>query len=414
MRTPAERRIAAEIRADGPITFARFMELALYDPEVGYYMRPEADVGADGDYVTSPELHPAFGLLLCTQLEEMWRHLGRPSPFWVIEAGPGRGTLAHDVLATAQAAFPVFATALRVALIERSPTFRDRQAATLRPWADRATWLDADPKDWTALGPGCIVANELLDALPVHRVVMRADGLREIFVGLDGERLVEVEGAPSSPDLAGQIAAGGGRLGIGHRGEVNVLAPAWVRAASRLIERGYLFLLDYGAPADQLYGSRHPRGTLLCYSQHVMNEDPFAWVGLQDMTAHVDFSAVTRAALEAGLTLVGATEQCRLLGRLGLSRLAEELDRSIARRADLRAQRSALHLLGDPRGLGRVLAVAYGKQAPMLPLAGFTLSTPHEPPRVDGIWTSLRLDPRRLRASMSEPASAAPDRPPAS
>src|SRR5438552_2375966 len=120
MRTPAERRIAAEIHADGAISFARFMELALYDPDLGYYMRPNADVGADADYVTSPELHPAFGLLLCTQIEEVWRHLGGPSPFWLIEAGPGRGTLAHDVLATAEAAFPNFAAVLRVALIERS------------------------------------------------------------------------------------------------------------------------------------------------------------------------------------------------------------------------------------------------------------------------------------------------------
>jgi SAM-dependent MidA family methyltransferase len=396
--TGAERLIAAEIRGGGPITFARFMELALFHPEVGYYTRATADVGPEADYMTSPELHPAFGTLLAAQFDEMWRLLGEPAPFWLIEGGPGRGTLMSDVMRAVHEAFPRFAATLRVALVERSASLRHTQAALLGPWADRVVWLDADPATWQPFRAGCVFANELLDALPVHRVVMRSDGLREIYVDLRADRLVEREGELSSPEIAQQIAAGGGRLDVGQRAEVNLAAPAWVAEASHLIERGYLLLVDYGAPADQLYGAVHPRGTLRCYLRHTMNEDPLANVGVQDLTAHVDFSALTRRAEAAGLALVGATTQARLLGRLGIGALLEEIERSVPARSAQRAHRAALHLLVDPHDLGRVLASAFARQAPP-DLAGFTRTPPLAPPLVPWLWEPPRLDPRRLLAS---------------
>src|SRR5438105_2728619 len=179
--TSAERLIRQEIEAAGRITFARFMELALYAPAAGYY-ETRAATDFSRDYVTSPELHPAFGVLLCGQLEEMWRRLGRPGEFWLIEAGPGTGTFAADVLATVAEVFPGFGAALRLGLLERSAALREIQRQNLRRWMDRVQWLD--PGRVEPVGPGCIFANELLDAFPVHRIAMSAHGVEEIYVDL--------------------------------------------------------------------------------------------------------------------------------------------------------------------------------------------------------------------------------------
>lgn len=379
----AAARIAAEIGQRGPITFERFMDVALYDSNLGYYARAAA--GPGGDYVTSPELHPAFGLLLTLQFEEMWRHLGRPALFWLVEGGPGRGVFAADLLTWAQSSFPEFGAALHLALLERSPALRAHQKTRLKAWADRVLWLDFSLDSPQPLGPGCVFANELLDAFPIHRAVMRADGLREIYVGTRAGRLEEVQAEPSTPDLARQIRAGGGRLQNGGRGEVNLAGPAWVRSAAGLIERGYVLLLDYGEPANILYGPAHPRGTLRCYWQHTMNEEPFSRVGLQDITAHVDLSAVTRAASAEGLTLLGATRQARLLSRLGLPFLVGRIEEQVVELSRQRAHRAALTMLADSAGLGRLAAMAFGKSAPEAPLSGFWSSTPLEPPQAD-LW----------------------------
>ena len=186
--------------------FARFMEIALYAPGVGYYAA-RAAVDFQRDYVTSPELHPAFGVLLCGQLEEMWRRMGRPGEFWLVEGGPGTGAFASDVLATAEEGFPDFSRALRLALIERSDALRDVQRATLAPWGTAVRWVDLEAGPGP-LGAGCVFGNELLDALPAHRVVMRAEGLHETYVSTLGNGFEDVEDLPSTPALAEQIRAG--------------------------------------------------------------------------------------------------------------------------------------------------------------------------------------------------------------
>src|SRR4051812_14519682 len=183
--------VADEIDRTGPISFARFMELALYDPEVGYYAQESAGPGADGDYVTSPELHPAFGVLLCAQFEEMWRHLGRPSVFWVVEGGPGTGRFAATVLESTAALFPDLLAAIHYGLLERSPRLRATQALQLASWGDRVRWLPDNPDEWTLLGPGVVFANELLDALPMHRIVRQPPGLHELLVTTEAGRLVQ-------------------------------------------------------------------------------------------------------------------------------------------------------------------------------------------------------------------------------
>ncbi|MBM2811596.1 MAG: hypothetical protein HW416_2355 [Chloroflexi bacterium] len=392
--TLAGSRIADEIAASGPMTFARFMELALYDPDVGYYERAAATLGPDGDYLTSSTIHRAFAALLTSQLEEMWRILGQPSIFWLIEGGPGTGAFAAGVLETAAAAFPSFHRSLHVALIERSGRLRHRQTETLAVWEERVRWIDSTPSSWRPLGVGCVLANELLDAFPVHRVVMRPEGLSDGLPGrlmeacvdvVDG-RFQDIELRPTTPALANQIAAGGGHLHIGQSGEVSLGAPGWVAAAAGLIERGYLLIMDYGAPAGDLYGESHPDGTLRSFWRHTMNRQPYDRVGEQDITAHVDFSAVTREAQRAGLSLLGATSQQKLLDRLGLTLLDERLEQFVPERAAQRAHRAALGLLSDPLGLGNVTAVAFGKQVSDAPLAGFSRTSPLEPQVPPSTW----------------------------
>jgi SAM-dependent MidA family methyltransferase len=310
--TPAARRIAAEIAERGPITFHHFMELALFDPDVGYYARAGTGPGAAADYLTSPEIHSAFAVLLTRQLAEMWRHLAEPDPFWLVEAGPGSGAFIADVLQTATALAPRFAAAIGVVLLEASPALRLQQEIRLGSLRPRVRWLDPLTEVIAPIGPGCIFANEVFDALPVHRVVMSERGLQEIYTADDASGLHDVPGPLSRPGLAEEIALGGGRLGPGQAGEVNFAAQGLIDDLARLIDRGYMLVLDYGEPASRLYGDRFPSGTLRCYWRHTRNREPYRRIGLQDITAHVDLNAVTRTAEKRGFQLVGATRQTQL------------------------------------------------------------------------------------------------------
>jgi len=363
--------VVGEIARLGPISFARFMELALYDPAVGYYAGRRAGPGRDADFLTSPEIHPAFSGLIAAQLFEMWEALERPRPFWLIELGPGSGRFARDALDAIERCFPPFAAAVHLALVERSSCLREKQARVLARWRSRVEWIESSLDDVSPLGAGCVFANEFLDALPFHRVVMRGASLRERYVGIDGGRLVDVEGPLSVPEIFDQIRAGGGRLEDGHEAEVSLSAPAWLGAAQGLVSRGYHLLFDYGEPADLLYGARHPRGTLRCYRYQVMSEDPLDLPGGQDITAHVDLSAITRAAEARGARLLAATTQSALLARLGLPTVERILASRTERRAHAWAHRRALSILSDRRELGGIKALLFGKGVPDARLSGF-------------------------------------------
>ncbi|MBI4213276.1 MAG: SAM-dependent methyltransferase [Chloroflexi bacterium] len=359
--TPAARLIAEEIRREGPITFSRYMEICLHHPEVGYYAGTARGPGRDKDFITSPELHPAFGALVCKQLEAFWKELGSPDPYWFIEGGPGNGTLAADVLSTAGSKYPKFLNALRVALIERNPLMEARQRERLTAWGDGVSWIESDPEAWEPLGTGCVFSNELLDTFPSHRLKGGEEGPRELYVDIEDGRFVEIEGPLSSSALRAQLEAGGGTLRPGSLAEVSLEAPRWVPAASRLLERGHLLTLDYGEPANLLYGSRHPRGTLRCYRGQVMTEDVYDIPGQQDITLHIDLSAVTRAAQAAGLSLVGMTQQGAFLKRLGLQDFVHRASNPSLPREEQRAQLAALELLRDPSALGSIAVLVFGK-----------------------------------------------------
>ena len=364
--------IAERIRRDGPITVAEFMELALYHPSEGYYATAARRSGRAGDFFTSVDVGPEFGALLGRQFAEMWRSLDpRPGRFDVVEAGAGDGRLTRDIVAWAGAEDADFLAAARFHLVELSAEARDAQRATLGTSADRVvTSGDTLPGRVT----GVIFANELLDAMPVHLVEMSADGLREVFVAVEGDRLVERIGLPSDPALARYLEAAGTDLEPGWRAEVGLDAIAWVGLAAASLDRGFLLLIDYGHLAAELHSDLHTGGTLRAFSRHVVvggNGPPGRppWLeapGERDLTVHVDLTSIRAEAERAGCVTLGMLDQGYFLLGLGLAdRLAAPADRP----GDDRRRRMALKSLVLPGGPGsthKVMVFAKGCGRPTL------------------------------------------------
>jgi SAM-dependent MidA family methyltransferase len=350
--------ISAIDDAGGALPFRDFMELALYHPTLGYYTSRRDVIGRAADYLTSPELTPLFGAMLGRQLREMWERLGQPGRFAAVEAGPGTGTLARDVLAWAARSAPAFAAALRYTLVETSPALNERQRATLAAEGFDAEWRDGLPSGVT----GCIFSNELLDAMPVHRVAVEDGALREVYVTRDGDGFGE-ELRDTHPDVAAYFGALALSPGEGCRAEVNLEAPRWIAAAAAALERGYLITFDYGYAAEDLYASWRTDGTLLCFYRHNPSADPYTRIGRQDITSHVDFTTIRRSGENAGLQTLGLTSQAAFLSALGIG---EALQPPAGERPDMEeyfARRRAVTDLIDPGGLGRVKVLVQAKAA---------------------------------------------------
>lgn len=392
-RTPLTSLLLERIACDGPLTFAAFMEACLYHPEHGYYTRQVPERGAR-DYVTSPDVGPLFGRLLAWQLGEMWERLGRPARFDLVEAGAGHGGLAEQILAAARepasgdpasgAQAPEFARALRVTLVEASPRLREQARAALERYAGQVRLTDRLPPEGVV---GCLLSNELVDALPVHRVVQRAPGLREIYVAARGDspdsgelarrgELAETEAPPSSPELARYLERYGAPLQEGQQAEVHLAALAWLEQAAAALERGFLVTIDYGYRARELYGPAHQRGTLLAYRNHRAHDDWLAWPGEQDLTAQVNFTALEERGRELGLAPLGYRPQTQFLLALarasGLAELSVPEASGPETPADEPARRAArlqFKQLIHPEGMGeafKVLIQAKGVDATVL------------------------------------------------
>ena len=340
----AEREIRARISRSGAITFAEFMELALYHPD-GYYSR-DSRVGARGDYFTSPTLHPAFGALIAIQLEVMWDTLGRPSPFWIVEPGAGDGRLATDLLSFADAQLCEFAGALRYVEIDRAA--HDAQS----DFGSRVSRLRAEGLPLGGI-VGCVVSNELFDAFPVHRFRVAGGRVEEMYVSLDSDgRFREAYGPPSTERIAERLAALPRRLPDGFRGEVNLGIGDWMSEAAASLDRGYVLTIDYGYEEEELYSDARRRGTFQTYYKHVDGSSPYQRVGRQDMTAHVDFSALIAEGVKAGLRPAFLTTQAEFLVSLGFeAMLASVRERDMERAAKV-ANLRAMGELVKPDGLG--------------------------------------------------------------
>ena len=327
------------------ITFARFMERALTEPGLGYYATSELRPTRAGDFLTAPELHPFFGRCLGRVLTAAWE-ASASSPFRVLEFGAGRGTLRAD--ATDGLGFHVSWS--RADLPDRNDD-------------------EGSPAD-------LVIANEYLDALPVHRLI-RDGQLREAWVGWEDGWFQEVLAEPSTPELAAHLAADGVELDEGQRAEVCLAAPRWLgTAAARLVPGGAILVIDYGHDAAELYGPRRMAGSLLTYRGHAVGDDPFVAVGHTDLTAHVDLTALERAGAAAGLVLIGSAIQGPFLARLGLGDMLADLGRrpGVDPQAYLEARASVARLL-DPRQLGGFRVLAWARPADddsVLVLPGFS------------------------------------------
>jgi SAM-dependent MidA family methyltransferase len=357
-------RIRDEIGRDGPITFARFMELALYDPDGGYYRSEAVRPGRDGDFLTAPEAHPIFGAALSRAVADAWDRLGRPDPFVLREYGAGTGTFAVAILDGLATERPDLASVLRYEPIEVEPRRLEAIAARLSA-AGHGARLTA-PTSTDRPVDGFFVANEVLDALPTHRVVARDGRLREIFVGIGEGAFVDIEADPSTPALAARLADEGVTLADDQSAEVCLAVDGWVAAAAGGVRRGVLLLIDYGYPAADLYDPvRRRDGTLRAYLRHRVHDDPYLHVGRQDLTAHVDQTAVERAARAAGLGHLGTTTQAEFLVGLGTEGLlaAIQADPATTMESYL-AVRSALVRLLDPAAMGRFRVMAFGRGWP--------------------------------------------------
>lgn len=387
---PVESRIRDTIKAEGPIPFARFMALALYSSSGGYYRAP-GPVGASGDYFTSPTAHPLFGTLLAAQLSQMWDAMGRPDPFTVLEPGAGGGVMARDILESAHADFPGFARAMRYVALDYAPAMPEGAPPGLQ-------WAAADGLPVRGM-VGCILANELLDALPVTRFVVQGGAAREVYVTLDGDGFTDVLGEPSAPDAAELLSRLPAGLPDGYRGEVCPAAVRWISAAASALECGYVLTFDYGGTSAELYAPERQGGTLRCHYRHTVTGNPYVRVGEQDITAHVDFSLLRAAGEAAGLSTVGYTAQRDFLVNLGADLYLEALARrsrsqpSFASgampRQEYLANRMAMQSLLDPEGLGGFRVLALGKGGAPAGLWGFTRDNPRRE-ELHGSIASLR------------------------
>lgn len=349
-------RLIAEEIGQGRMTFADFMERALYHPRLGYYTREGARRGRAGDYYTSPDLGRLFGSCLARQFGEMWRLLGRPEPFLLVELGGGGGLLTEDVLWALEEGDRECLEASAFVLVEVSPArLKEAQERLLTsPSRKEKVRFVEGLSGWESPleGAACLFSNELLDALPVHRVCQKDSRLREIYVRQEKGRFYEELGELSTPRLRSHLEGLRVKLPEGARAEVPLRAMEWMKEVGRKLKGGFVLTIDYGYPAKELYSPLRPQGTLLCYYRHTVQEDPYTRVGRQDITAHVDFTSLVGAGREVGLQLTGFTDQLHFL--MGLN--APELAERVFRRDPLRG-RLALKALLLPGGLGGTMKV---------------------------------------------------------
>ncbi len=371
MANELQQLIIERIEREGPITFADYMRMALYEPGYGYYVTGQARMGWEGDYFTSTDVSSFFANCMGRQLQQLWEKLHRPASFIVLEQGAGRGQLAQEVRAWAERE----ATEFNGVLDYRTEDIRSGQDAIMPgasdPILQRATARGAPTRygERSDQSPSVILSNELIDAFPVHVVEIYDGRLYEVFVGVEQGRLCEVLAEPSSVEVASYLdryKIPWQRFGDGWRAEINLDALRWIERSAQLIRHGFILTIDYGDKAKALYTRHRWRGTLACYSHHHMGEHALMHPGRQDITAHVNFSALIDEGRRHGFRLSKFTTQRQWLEELGIHdelqrRRLTEFALADTERATDRGQvallqwynlRQRVATLTDPAGMG--------------------------------------------------------------
>lgn len=354
--------IRAEIRGNsGWISFARYMELALYAPGLGYYMAGARKLGREGDFVTAPEISPLFGRTLARQARQVL-DAGFDE---VLEVGAGSGALAATLLEELER---TGAPPRNYYILELSPDLRERSrdllAQKVPHLLERVAWLNRLPPQFSGLAIG----NEVLDAMPVHVIERSGDSVDECGVGLDAGALLWARRGAS-----GEIAASALALPLpfaSYRTEIHLAARGFIRSLAQVLERGVAIFIDYGFPAPEYYHPQRSSGTLMCHYRHRAHDDPFFLPGLQDITSHIDFSAIAAAAHQGGMEVLGYANQAQFLVNCGITELLGREDPSKAS-AYLPLSNQADKLL-SPAEMGelfKVIALGRGFDAPLLGFA---------------------------------------------
>jgi SAM-dependent MidA family methyltransferase len=384
LRSIIANQIAAE--PNQRMTFADYMDLALYHPEQGYYATGAVNIGSEGDFFTSPHLSRDFGELLAEQFAQMWDILGHPIPFTLMEMGAGQGLLAADVLYYLHRHYPDCFEALEYIIIEKAAGLISQQQQQLKRLKIGDKSL---PLRWCSLEEilensltGCFFSNELVDAFPVHQVVIEGQQIKEIYIttantgtdslALDSQasseiNFIEITDSLSTSKITEYFEFIGidllsGTYPEGYRTEVNLAALDWLNTVANRLKRGFLLTIDYGYLAERYYQPARHQGTLQCYYQHRHHDNPYLYIGQQDITAHVNFTALERQGELCGLRKVGFTQQGLFLMALGLGDRIAALSARDSDRGNASAKgqdvmkimqrRQTLHQLMDPMGLG--------------------------------------------------------------
>ncbi|HKZ68161.1 MAG TPA: SAM-dependent methyltransferase [Chitinophagaceae bacterium] len=348
--------IIQKIQKEGPVSFRDFMELALYHPQAGYYTSGREKIGKNGDFYTSPYLGPLFGKMIAKQLEEMWCLLDK-KPFTIVEYGAGTGNLCRDILEQLRENKKMY-DQLRYCIIEKSPEMREREKRLLR---GNVSWYNS-LSEIPSLH-GCILSNEVVDNFSVHQVMME-DELMEVFVDYKDGFIESLQ--PASAALKNYITQLEVTLPKGCRTEINLEAIDWIRNIGIALQKGFVLTIDYGYGSAGLYNEQRSAGTLICYHKHGINYCPYINIGEQDITSHVNFSALRHWGSKYGLEYGGYTSQAYFLMGLGLSSQAQQIQ------ADEKSQRLLHTFLVDMGNRLKVLIQQKGIQHPML--AGLTFS----------------------------------------
>lgn len=315
-----EQKIIEKIKIEGPITFETFMDMALYEPDHGYYATDKTEIVRAGDFYTSQHVHSIFGSMIGKQIKEMWELMGKPQSFFAVEPGAGAGYMCKDILDYLNK--QGLLNSVTYAIIEKNPFIKKTQKNLLKDYFDHVVWASSMKELGTIRG--CILSNELLDSFPV-RLIQMEDELKEIYVTADNNNLHELRGLPNSNVVFDYLKEFSVKLPMGYRTEINLRIKDWLRNISDILSEGFILTIDYGYPSRDYYSHERNRGTLLCYYKHQTTENPYINIGEQDMTAHVNFSSVRKWGEEFGFETLGFCQQGIYLVSLGIDEMIQEL-----------------------------------------------------------------------------------------
>jgi SAM-dependent MidA family methyltransferase len=353
---------------DKKINFAEYMNLCLYDSEYGYYNSDKIIIGNQGDFFTSPSLSSDFGELLAIQLEEFWQVLGKPSNFKLVEMGAGNGNLALVIINYILNHYPNFASNVEYIIIEKSQILKLKQQQLLLdnfPNSILIKW-----ENWDSIADnsvtGCFFSNELIDAMPVHLIIYSQGKLQEIYITENSNKLLTKVDSLSHENISNyfdviDIDFSADIYPDNYQTEVNLQSIDWLHQVFTKLKQGYLLTVDYGYTAKKYYHPQRSQGTLKCYYQHRHHDNPYVNIGSQDITSHVNFTALEKYGELLGLSSLGYTKQALFLMGLGLGDRLNELSNGKMSLTVILQRRQELHNLINPEGLGNFGVLLQGK-----------------------------------------------------